>query len=82
MTTAPTTDDLDLDLLDDPYKHARCRFYCDPSPRGHPFIALCGRRAIGLTGIEVELKDVPPGVLICPDCLAVYDQPCRLCGRW
>lgn len=67
----------DLDLLDDEHTHARCvRCTGYLVPRGTPFVALCGRRA-------VTLADVPPGVIpadACPECLDLYWSPCSRCG--
>lgn len=71
MTTDPATLD-DLDLLDDETRHAYCTACYPRLQLGVPFIARCGRRAIGFVGIA----DQPPANA-CPDCLAVLDQPCE-----
>lgn len=71
MTEPMITAD-DLDLLDDETRHAYCTS-CYPDLRlGVPFIARCGRRAIGFVGFA----DQPPPHA-CRECLAVLDQPCE-----
>lgn len=46
-TTRPDLADVsDLELLNDEHRHAGC-VICYPDPVGGPYIALCGRRAIG-----------------------------------
>ena len=62
----------DLDLLDDETRHAYCSACYPDLQLGVPFIARCGRRAIGFAGFA----DQPPANA-CPDCLALLDQPCE-----
>jgi hypothetical protein len=70
-------DDLtaDLDLLDDETCHAFCDTCYPVRQLGVPFIAYCGCKAIGFVGESAEPPDNA-----CPDCLAVWKQPCRRCG--
>ena len=59
----------DLDLLDDEQRHACC-LVCYPDRRpGLPFVALCGRHAIGFRG---ESEIAPPNA--CPACAALYGR--------
>jgi hypothetical protein len=64
----------DLDLLDDEHRHMQCT-ECQDVQLGVPFLATCGRRAIGFLGTSDE---PPPNA--CPDCLALLDEPCPWCG--
>lgn len=73
------TEDDDLDLLDDAKRHARC-ILCTGEPGdlvGVPFIAICGRRAINLR-VWPDPAAFPPDA--CPECVALFDQPCPRCG--
>ena len=70
----------DLALLDDPFKHAHCTECQDVKP-GTPFLALCGKRAVGLLGIQVDdVNDFPPGAVPCPACLELFGDRCPWCG--
>ena len=75
QTTAAINDLADLDLLDDDTRHAFCtRCWPDWRP-GAPFVALCGRRAVGFAGDGMV---APPNA--CPDCLRLFRRPCPRCG--
>ena len=77
ITLAP-----DLALPNDPIRHAHCG-ECQEVPGLAPFLALCGRTAVGTLGITVpDVDDFPPGLVPCPDCLELIDDPCPWCGAW
>jgi hypothetical protein len=68
----------DLDLLDDPDRHAICRT-CYPVlvPVGGKFVALCGRPAIR------PMPRGDPSVIpldACDACVALLHAPCQRCG--
>ena len=68
-------------MSDDQIRHAHCGACQDNPPRGTPFLALCGRTAVGTLGISVEhIDDFPPGLVPCPECLELMDEPCPWCG--
>jgi hypothetical protein len=68
----------DLDLLDDAHRHARCT-YCQPKGPGllNPFEALCGVRAVYLTGWNSHTATPPDA---CGACEEAWNKPCRRCG--
>lgn len=79
MRTDERVDTSDLDLLDDGHRHARCTF-CGPVVQElfQPFEALCGRRAV-YRDDSVGPTEVPSNA--CPECLTLWDKPCRRCGN-
>jgi hypothetical protein len=73
--TESPVDIADLDLLDDETRHACCIVCYPVYEPGRPFVGLCGRKAVSFGG---ESGEPPPNA--CPDCLELYDKPCRRCG--
>ena len=77
MTDTQLTHEPDLDLLDDELRHLCCGNCYPDLTLGVPFIAVCGRRAVGFRGHSLKPPDNA-----CPDCLALVGEPCPECGEW
>lgn len=71
----------DLELLDDPVRHALCAVCYPPGTvtAGAPYVGLCGARALRKSPGPVEVLTKAPADA-CPACVVRLHQPCRECG--